>query len=117
MVEKNKLDEDLQGTPVDAILYHGMIGPLMYLTSSRPDLNYAVCLCARTEYQPADMYTKPLPRERFNFLIEKLGQLSRVCVGRSDGGRGEEYGVVKVAGEKVFRSGGKNCALHILAAL
>ncbi|GJV11581.1 retrovirus-related pol polyprotein from transposon TNT 1-94 [Tanacetum coccineum] len=34
MVEKNKLDEDLQGTPVDATLYHGMIGSLMYLTSS-----------------------------------------------------------------------------------
>ncbi|GJZ69264.1 retrovirus-related pol polyprotein from transposon TNT 1-94 [Tanacetum coccineum] len=43
MVEKNKLDEDLQGTPVDATLYRGMIGSLMYLT----DLIYAVCLCAR----------------------------------------------------------------------
>nr|GEU33080.1 retrovirus-related Pol polyprotein from transposon TNT 1-94 [Tanacetum cinerariifolium] len=47
IVEKNKLDEDLQGTPVDATVYHGMIGSLMYLTSSRPDLIYAVCLCAR----------------------------------------------------------------------
>ncbi|GJZ23704.1 retrovirus-related pol polyprotein from transposon TNT 1-94 [Tanacetum coccineum] len=47
MVEKNKLDEDLQGRSVDATLYHGMIGSLMYLTSSRPDLIYAVCLCAR----------------------------------------------------------------------
>ncbi|GJV25751.1 retrovirus-related pol polyprotein from transposon TNT 1-94 [Tanacetum coccineum] len=45
MVEKSKLDEDLQGKPVDATLYHGMIGSLMYLTSSRPDLIYAVCLC------------------------------------------------------------------------
>nr|GEW01845.1 copia protein [Tanacetum cinerariifolium] len=27
----------------------------------------------RTEYQLADIFTKPLPRERFNFLIEKLG--------------------------------------------
>ncbi|GKE76282.1 hypothetical protein Tco_1542402 [Tanacetum coccineum] len=26
----------------------------------------------RTEYQPADIFTKPLPRERFNFLIKKL---------------------------------------------
>ncbi|GKF06134.1 copia protein [Tanacetum coccineum] len=34
MVEKNKLDEDLHGTPVDATFYHGMIGSLMYLTSS-----------------------------------------------------------------------------------
>nr|GEW53439.1 retrovirus-related Pol polyprotein from transposon TNT 1-94 [Tanacetum cinerariifolium] len=47
MVEKNKRDEDLQGTPVDATLYRGMIGSLMYLTSSRPDLIYAVCLCTR----------------------------------------------------------------------
>nr|GEW75047.1 reverse transcriptase domain-containing protein [Tanacetum cinerariifolium] len=47
LVEKSKLDEDLQGKPVDAILYRGMIGSLMYLTSSRPELTYAVYLCAR----------------------------------------------------------------------
>nr|GEW08606.1 hypothetical protein [Tanacetum cinerariifolium] len=35
MVEENKLDEDLQGTPVDATLYHGMIRSLMYLTSKK----------------------------------------------------------------------------------
>nr|GEW65295.1 retrovirus-related Pol polyprotein from transposon TNT 1-94 [Tanacetum cinerariifolium] len=42
LVEKSKLDEDLQGKPVDATLYRGMIGSLMYLTSSRPDLTYAI---------------------------------------------------------------------------
>ncbi|GJR52336.1 retrovirus-related pol polyprotein from transposon TNT 1-94 [Tanacetum coccineum] len=47
MVEKSKLDEDLQGNPVDATLYRGMIGSLMYLTSNRPNLIYAVCFCAR----------------------------------------------------------------------
>ncbi|GJV11813.1 retrovirus-related pol polyprotein from transposon TNT 1-94 [Tanacetum coccineum] len=52
MVEKSKLDEDLQGTPIDATLYRGMIGSLMYLTSSRPDLIYAVCLCARYQAKP-----------------------------------------------------------------
>ncbi|GKA03278.1 hypothetical protein Tco_0676059 [Tanacetum coccineum] len=36
MVEKSKLDEDLQGKPVDATLYHGMIGSLMYLVSIDP---------------------------------------------------------------------------------
>ncbi|GKB84732.1 retrovirus-related pol polyprotein from transposon TNT 1-94 [Tanacetum coccineum] len=144
MVEKNKLDVDLHGTSVDATLYRVMIGSLIYLTSSRPDLIYVVCLCARyqakptekhlqavkrifrylkgtinmglwyskdadiwmrsqltdygfqfnkiplycdnksaialcynnTEYQLADIFTKPLPRERFNFLIEKLGMRS-----------------------------------------
>ncbi|GJU91652.1 retrotransposon protein, putative, ty1-copia subclass [Tanacetum coccineum] len=37
MIENKKLDEDLQGKQVDATLYCGMIGSLMYLTSSRPD--------------------------------------------------------------------------------
>ncbi|GJR65483.1 retrovirus-related pol polyprotein from transposon TNT 1-94 [Tanacetum coccineum] len=40
LVEKSKVDEDLQGKQIDATLYHGMIGSLMYLTSSRPDLIY-----------------------------------------------------------------------------
>ncbi|GKB49219.1 retrovirus-related pol polyprotein from transposon TNT 1-94 [Tanacetum coccineum] len=52
MVKKNKLDEDLQGKQVDATLYHGMIGSLMYLTSSRPDLIYAFCLCAQYQAKP-----------------------------------------------------------------
>ncbi|GJX40416.1 retrovirus-related pol polyprotein from transposon TNT 1-94 [Tanacetum coccineum] len=52
MVEKNKLDEDLHGTPVDATHYRGMIGSIMYLTSSRPDLIYAVCLRAQYQEKP-----------------------------------------------------------------
>ncbi|GKD40548.1 hypothetical protein Tco_1260755 [Tanacetum coccineum] len=52
MVEKSKLDEDLQGKPVYATLYCGMIGSLMYLTSSRPDLIYAVCVCSRYQEKP-----------------------------------------------------------------
>ncbi|GKA34197.1 retrovirus-related pol polyprotein from transposon TNT 1-94 [Tanacetum coccineum] len=47
MVEKSKLSEDLQGKPVDPTHYYRMIGSLMYLTSSRPDLVFAVCMCAR----------------------------------------------------------------------
>ncbi|GJY84767.1 retrovirus-related pol polyprotein from transposon TNT 1-94 [Tanacetum coccineum] len=38
MVEKSKLDEDTQGKAVDPTHYRGMIGTLMYLTSSRPDI-------------------------------------------------------------------------------
>ncbi|GJW00042.1 retrovirus-related pol polyprotein from transposon TNT 1-94 [Tanacetum coccineum] len=38
MVNQMKLDEDLQGKLVNATHYRGMIGSLMYLTSSRPDL-------------------------------------------------------------------------------
>ncbi|GJR79966.1 hypothetical protein Tco_0150751 [Tanacetum coccineum] len=39
MVEKSKLDEDPQGKAIDPTGYSGMIGTLMYLTSSRPDLD------------------------------------------------------------------------------
>ncbi|GJS21871.1 retrovirus-related pol polyprotein from transposon TNT 1-94 [Tanacetum coccineum] len=56
LVEKSKLDEDLQGKPVDATLYRGMIGSLMYLTSSRPDLIYAVCLCAWYQAKPTEKH-------------------------------------------------------------
>ncbi|GJY39168.1 retrovirus-related pol polyprotein from transposon TNT 1-94 [Tanacetum coccineum] len=47
MVEKSKLDEDPQGKAIDPTCYRGMIGTLMYLTSSRPDLVFVVCMCAR----------------------------------------------------------------------
>ncbi|GKE73485.1 hypothetical protein Tco_1535526 [Tanacetum coccineum] len=52
MVDRTKLDEDLHGTRVDPTRYHGMFGSLMYLTSSRPDLVFAVCMCARYQARP-----------------------------------------------------------------
>ncbi|GKC25207.1 hypothetical protein Tco_1027357 [Tanacetum coccineum] len=113
VVEKSKLDEDLQGKEVDRTRYRRMIGTLMYLTSSRPDLVFVVRMCARyqakptekklhamlltlvakipeevrleqvenevvelyfviLDYQLADIFTKPLGRERLAFLIDKL---------------------------------------------
>ncbi|GJW45102.1 hypothetical protein Tco_0073901 [Tanacetum coccineum] len=170
MVEKNKLDEDLQGTPVDATLYRkayrkalkcgytdllipkgtinmglwyskdtGMsltayldadhvgcqdtrrstlggaqfLGDKLVSWSSKKQKSTAISSteaeyialsgCSKhidvryhfikeqvengivelyfvqTEYQLADIFTKPLPRERFNFLIEKLGMRS-ICL-------------------------------------
>ncbi|GKF72804.1 hypothetical protein Tco_0208918, partial [Tanacetum coccineum] len=62
MVEKSKLDKDLQGTPIDAILHSGMIGSLVYLTSSRSDLIYAVCLCARYQAKPTQKHLNAVKR-------------------------------------------------------
>nr|GEW97951.1 retrovirus-related Pol polyprotein from transposon TNT 1-94 [Tanacetum cinerariifolium] len=99
MVEKSKLDEDKEGKAVDLSHYRGMIGTFLYLTASGPDLQFAICMCARskhidiryhfikehvkngliefhfvnTEYQLADIFTKALGRERIEFLIHKLG--------------------------------------------
>nr|GEV74662.1 hypothetical protein [Tanacetum cinerariifolium] len=133
MVEKSKLDEDPQGKVVDPTRYRGMIGTLMYVTSSRPDLVFVVYMCARYQATPTekhlhavnqifrylrgtinmglwypkdscialtafadadhvgcqdtrkstsrsvrllDIFTKPLARERLEFLIKKLGMQS-----------------------------------------
>ncbi|GKE06785.1 retrovirus-related pol polyprotein from transposon TNT 1-94 [Tanacetum coccineum] len=51
MVEKSKLDADPQGKEVDPTRYRGMIGSLMYLTASRPDLNSCIAL---TDFADAD---------------------------------------------------------------
>jgi hypothetical protein len=41
------LDLDLGGTSVDQKVYHSMIGSLLYLCASRPDIMLSVCWCAR----------------------------------------------------------------------
>nr|GEU80822.1 hypothetical protein [Tanacetum cinerariifolium] len=44
--------KDEKGEDVDEHLYRSMIGSLMYLTSSRPDIMFAVCTCARFQVNP-----------------------------------------------------------------
>ncbi|GKA03871.1 hypothetical protein Tco_0676652 [Tanacetum coccineum] len=62
MVEKSKLDEDPQGKAVDPTRYRGMIGTLMYLTSSRPDLVFVVCMCARYQAKPTEKHLHAVKR-------------------------------------------------------
>nr|GFB30507.1 hypothetical protein [Tanacetum cinerariifolium] len=59
---KDKLDLDQNETPVDAMKYHSMIGALMYLTSSRPDIVHATCLCARYQAKPTEKHLKEVKR-------------------------------------------------------
>ncbi|GJZ26484.1 retrotransposon protein, putative, ty1-copia subclass [Tanacetum coccineum] len=56
MVEKSKLDEDKEGKAVDLSHYRGMIGTLLYLTASRPDLQFAICMCARYQARPTEKH-------------------------------------------------------------
>ncbi|GJY50437.1 retrovirus-related pol polyprotein from transposon TNT 1-94 [Tanacetum coccineum] len=62
MVEKSKLDEDTQGKAVDPTHYRGIIGTLMYLTASRPDLTFAVCMCARYQVKPTEKHLHAIKR-------------------------------------------------------
>nr|GEU63297.1 uncharacterized mitochondrial protein AtMg00810-like [Tanacetum cinerariifolium] len=59
---KDKLDLDQNGTLVDATKYRSMIGALMYLTSSRPDIVHATCLCARYQAKPTEKHLKEVKR-------------------------------------------------------
>ncbi|GJX77604.1 retrovirus-related pol polyprotein from transposon TNT 1-94 [Tanacetum coccineum] len=62
LVIKDKLDLDKNRTLVDATKYHSMIGALMYLTSSRPDIVHATCLCARYQAKPTEKHLKEVKR-------------------------------------------------------
>nr|GEX92167.1 retrovirus-related Pol polyprotein from transposon TNT 1-94 [Tanacetum cinerariifolium] len=62
MVDRIKLDEDPSGIPVDQTCFCSMVGSLMYLTASRPDLVFAVCMCARYQAKPTKKHLEALKR-------------------------------------------------------
>ncbi|GKA98533.1 hypothetical protein Tco_0826470, partial [Tanacetum coccineum] len=62
MATKPKLDVDLSGTSIDQTKYHSMIGSLMYLTSSRPDIVQAVCYCVRYQARSTEKHLKQVKR-------------------------------------------------------
>ena len=62
MATATKLDQDVKGKPVDITAYRGMIGSLLYLTSSRPDIMFATCLCARYQADPKESHLMAVKR-------------------------------------------------------
>nr|GEX40789.1 hypothetical protein [Tanacetum cinerariifolium] len=56
IVEKFKLDKDTQGKAVDLTHYCVMVGTLMYLTASRPDLTFVVRMCAWYQAKPTEKH-------------------------------------------------------------
>nr|GEW43283.1 copia protein [Tanacetum cinerariifolium] len=59
---KPKLDVDPSGLPIDQPKYRSMIGSLMYLTSSRPDIVQAVCYCAHYQARLTEKHLKDVKR-------------------------------------------------------
>ncbi|GKE82203.1 hypothetical protein Tco_1552203 [Tanacetum coccineum] len=62
MVDRLKLDEDPLGIPVNQTRFRSMVSSLMYLTASRPDLVFAVCMCARYQASPTKKHLEALKR-------------------------------------------------------
>nr|GEZ97635.1 uncharacterized mitochondrial protein AtMg00810-like [Tanacetum cinerariifolium]GFA48497.1 uncharacterized mitochondrial protein AtMg00810-like [Tanacetum cinerariifolium] len=58
----DKLDLDQIGTSVDVTKYYSMIGTLMYLMPSRPDIVHATCVCARYQAYPTEKHLKEVKR-------------------------------------------------------
>nr|GFB22233.1 uncharacterized mitochondrial protein AtMg00810-like [Tanacetum cinerariifolium] len=73
MVEKSKLDEDREGKAVDQLHYRGMIGTLLYLTASRPDLQFSICMYARYQARPIKKHVHAVKRI-FRYLRRTVNQ-------------------------------------------
>jgi len=56
------MDADEASQPVDSTKYRGLIGSLLYLTTSRPDIQFGVCLCARFQANPKESHFKAAKR-------------------------------------------------------
>ncbi|GKF12511.1 hypothetical protein Tco_0050437 [Tanacetum coccineum] len=56
------LTKDEDGKDVVVNLYRSMIGSLMYLTSSRPDIMFLVCACLRFQFQPKFSHLNAIKR-------------------------------------------------------
>ena len=54
--------QDESGIPIDITMYRSMIGSLLYLTASRPDIMFSVCLCARFQANPKESHLMAVKR-------------------------------------------------------
>jgi len=56
------MDADTTGVVVDQTNYRGLIGSLLYLTASRPNIMFVVCLCARFQSNRNESHLKAAKR-------------------------------------------------------
>ncbi|GKD46528.1 retrovirus-related pol polyprotein from transposon TNT 1-94, partial [Tanacetum coccineum] len=61
-IATERLDADLQGTPTDQTTYRRMIGGLIYLTASRPDIAFATFVCDHYQARPPVKHLKEVKR-------------------------------------------------------
>ena len=65
-----KLDKDKVDKLVDCKLYRSIIGSLLYLTASRPDIMFSVCLCARFQSSHRESHVITVQRIFLIFLAQ-----------------------------------------------
>jgi hypothetical protein len=62
MGTNGNLDSDTNGNMVDQKLYRSMIGSLLYMTASRLDVMFSVCMCAQFQASPRESHLKATKR-------------------------------------------------------
>nr|GFC50918.1 hypothetical protein [Tanacetum cinerariifolium] len=62
MDKENPWGKDGPGKDVELRLYRSMIGSLMYITASRPDIMFVVCACARHQVTPKECHLHAVKR-------------------------------------------------------
>nr|GEW21738.1 hypothetical protein [Tanacetum cinerariifolium] len=70
-VAMKHLDADLSGSPIDQTKYQCMVGALMYLTTSRPDIMHATCYCARYQAKSTEKHLTVVKRI-FRYLKDTI---------------------------------------------
>nr|XP_016515344.1 PREDICTED: uncharacterized mitochondrial protein AtMg00810-like [Nicotiana tabacum] len=74
MIPSITLKKDKNRKSVDATMYRGMIGSLLYLTASRPDIMFSVCKCVRFQSSPKESHLTAVKRIiRYLIGTTKLG--------------------------------------------
>jgi len=69
------MDADEAGQPVDSTKYRGLIRSLLYLTTSRPNIQIGVCLFARFQANPKESHFKAAKR-----ILKYLKGITNVCL-------------------------------------
>ena len=77
MASSSNLDKDELGQMIDNKLYKGMIGSLLYLIASRPDIMFSVFLCARFQSNPKESHLKVV---KIIFKVSKKIFKSRIIL-------------------------------------
>lgn len=94
------LGKDEVNKKVDQKLYWGMISSLLYLTASRPDILFSICLCARFQSDPRESHLTVVKRIlRYPKVTTNVG----LCYRRSDESKLVGFCDADFSGDRVER--------------
>ncbi|WVZ83735.1 LOW QUALITY PROTEIN: hypothetical protein U9M48_030851 [Paspalum notatum var. saurae] len=105
MSTREHLDADVDGKSVDQSTYRSMIGSLLYLTASRPDIMFGVCLCARFQAAPKESHLMVVKR-----ILQYLKHTPSIGAWYPEGANKKQNCVALSTAEAEYIAAGACCA-------